>query len=235
MIDKVFVLNIERREDRWFYALGTLHALHFPDDSICRFLAHDGSKYENKESVIRAAIADGFDYFDGYSWMKDKRSIAWCWSWASVMRKIVEIDKTVMFIMDDMLPRSSWEYGRFAALVKEADRVDADTKMRVIQLNRGSSITSNEIVSSSLGLGWGYLGGGDFGLILRPLGAQLLLDAQATPMDGEGAPWDFPPMDLKRLWQRRFDFDCVTGIYHVLNPAAISRSIWKSKSDLRAA
>ena len=231
MIESVLVLNLERRYDKWMFALGGLRALDFDIGTergvVERVLAHDGIAYESCEAVINAAVNDGFEYFDGYEWMSDRRAIAYCWSWASIMRRVIELNKTVMFILDDQLPMLGWNYWRLCKLINDADK---HGEMRIIQLN--ASLTPNpnsEVVDPMLARGIG--GPCDFGFILRSAGAQLFLNAQRIPIQDEGVPWDFPPVDLRRMCKGLLEMDCTTGIYHTLDPV-VAPSQYKFESDL---
>ena len=234
MLETVLILNLKKRVDKWMFAQGALRAHDFDIESnlVHRFLGHDGETYESREAVMEAAVADGFDYFGNYEWMNDKRSIAWCWSWAAIMRKIVEIDKTTMFLMDDQMPIPGWSYWRFCRLVEDLHDVrEEHGELRVIQLNTGLYPKSDTIVYPMVGQGIG--GSCDFGFILTAAGAQLLLDVQSTPIHNDkGLPWDFPCVDMRRMCEQKYDFDCTTGVYHMLDHIVTPEHI-EFKSDLR--
>ena len=209
--------------------LGALSSLNIRHDMVYRFIAHDGIAYESIDAVIKAAIADGFDYFDGYRWMTDQRRIAWCWSWASVMRYVIQLDQTVMFLLDDQIPIPGWTYERLCYLIDEADNYN---QMKMIQLNADTTVNSESAVTSMLGKGISFKGGTDFGLILRPAGAEMLLDAQRIPVKDGAPPHDFPFKDLDRIYRQQFHFDCVTGVYHTIAPV-VQPSNYPFSSDLR--
>ena len=52
MIDKVFILNLERRADKWWFMLGALRALNFPFDGTCQPWG---------DTIVRFAACDGVD------------------------------------------------------------------------------------------------------------------------------------------------------------------------------
>ena len=72
-IDYIMLMNLERRIDKWWYALGHLTALNYPvkgnerknpqkpwSDQIIRFISHDGRVYDSTQTVIDAAVDDGW-------------------------------------------------------------------------------------------------------------------------------------------------------------------------------
>ena len=109
------LINLKRREDKWFFGLGWLHGLDYPGDRIIRFDAHDGLDYQDTESVVKAAVADGFEFFSNYNGGDsnvDKHQLCWFWSYCFALRTIVEMDKIVMLLLDDMLPFKNWDWRR---------------------------------------------------------------------------------------------------------------------------
>lgn len=217
MIERVLVLNLDKRRDKWMTMLGSLKGAGFdihPDGKmVYRVSAKDGSTYENGDAVKEAAVADGFDYFWGYDWT-GARAIAWCWSWARVMREIIRSDKITMFILDDMPPTPGWNYVRFCDLTKDAMR-DADwDHFKILQLNPGMALKQDGKMINPM-IGQGISGACDFGFVLSPVGAQLLLDAQRTPIySDQGHPYDLPTTDIRRFTTEEYPFDCLTGVYH---------------------
>ena len=122
MIDHVMVMNLKRREDKWFYALGALAVTGFPmhDGTIIRFRSHDSRKYNRASSVIKEAVNDGFPYFAKYTRPHDplgKRVLAWQWTWASALRRIVRMNRCVMLLIDDFAPAYNWNWKRYCRVV----------------------------------------------------------------------------------------------------------------------
>ena len=193
MIDHMIIPNLDRRPERWAYMLGVLDHARFPirdKNIVMRFSSHDGQDYDGLIEVCDAAIADGFDFFEEVKQRppgipeRYQYHAAWYWTWASILRKIIEMkNKTVMFMIDDKVPVWNWDWGRFKRLANElkgSEAVDQHGKFRAIQL----CPPSNELLSphkyewSSM-VGKGLTGDKDFALILNAMGAKLLLDIQA--------------------------------------------------------
>ena len=61
MLERIHILNLKRREDKWNYALGWLMSLNYPIGVLNRFIAHDGLDYDDIDTIVRAAESDGFD------------------------------------------------------------------------------------------------------------------------------------------------------------------------------
>lgn len=145
-IDHVMLINLKRREDKWFFALGWLNALGYPvhgdevergdnswSDRIIRFEARDGQDYKDTQSVIDAAVADGFDYFKNYNVDEpyasadsaiEIRTLCWKWTYMCALREIVHMDKCVMLLIDEILPVQTWDWDRLNRLVSECDAAD---------------------------------------------------------------------------------------------------------------
>lgn len=148
MIDHVMLINLKRRTDKWFFALGHLQALGYPvegderrrgdqswSNNIIRFEAHDGQDYKDIQSVIAAAVADGFAFFGNFYDACEKdydlsgdnveiRKLCWRWTYAAALRAIEEMNKRVMLLIDDILPVQNWDWDRLNRLVVEC--VEAD-------------------------------------------------------------------------------------------------------------
>ena len=134
MIERVVLLNLKHREDRFFFALGALFASGFPvtgreykypdhkKNIIRRHIAHYWKDYESSQAVCEAAAADGFEeYTDGFHrhfyndidkdreadpvYELSRNNIASFWSWRSALRSIVESGEITLFTLDDVLPR----------------------------------------------------------------------------------------------------------------------------------
>ena len=148
MIERVVLLNLKHREDRFFFALGALFASGFPvtgkeykcpdhkENIIRRHIAHYWKDYKSSAAVCEAAAADGFDeYTDGFHgyFYKDidkdreadpiyelsRNNIASFWSWRSALRSIVESGEITLFTLDDVLPTSKTGWRQINNLVSE--------------------------------------------------------------------------------------------------------------------
>ena len=103
-LDGVMIINLERREDRYWFAMGALRMLDFDvwdTEKVIRFIAHDGADYPNVESVQKAAINDGFEEFHGLQGHTEGQT-AWYWSWRCALRRIIELNKTLLLVVDGL-------------------------------------------------------------------------------------------------------------------------------------
>ena len=212
-LDGVMIINLDRCIDRYFFVLGSLRSLEFniyPDDGqVIRFSAHDGEDYPDTESVQNAAVADGFKEFrelSGYT----KGQTAWYWSWRSALRHIIEIDKTVLLLIDDYVLKPCWLYSRVYNLVSECE--NDPHGFRLLQLVRSTFSDARERHEPyTSNLGKGLSGSNDNGTILNPAGAKLLLDLAAED------PLGPPDVDFGKLARRLEDPSYAYGIWHTLD------------------
>ena len=225
MIEKVVVMNLERRIDKLYFVLGALKVAGFPvkthssqfswDDFFVRSLSHDGDLYANVNDVCTAAIDDGFDWFSSHREKAERYSkyvCAWAWTWGTTLRKIAELDKTVMLLIDDITPACMWTYHRYCRLAGECAQ---DPNFKVLQLRTQADRLPKRLPSvkyfTSL-IGKGLMGQINHGLILNKAGAELLLEVQATP------PIAYPSIDTMKItkWGQK-DQKFFDGFYHTLD------------------
>ena len=229
-------MNLERRIDKLYFVLGALRVAGFPvktcnslfswDKFFVRSLSHDGDLYDSAKDVCNAAVADGFEWFADYRQDTDKErkyACAWAWTWASTMRKIAELDKTVMLLIDDVTPAFMWTYERYRRLAQECA---TDPDFKVLQLRTQADrlprrLPVTEYFTSLIGKG--FAGGVDHGLILNKTGAELLLEVQATP------PIMHPSGDMTKItkWGLK-DKKFFNGFYHTLDHIVNVNSIGRS-------
>ena len=211
-LDCAMILNLKRREDRYWFALGGLKVLQFPDDRIIRFITHDGLDYESVESIQRRMIEDGFAYMEAFE-PYSRSTAAWVWSWRCALRRIVEMDQTVLLLIDDFIPKHGWTYERLCYLVDACLREqDEHGPFRILQLlhtYRGDEKVDHGVYSSMLSKG--LAGCQNIANILNAEGAKLLLDI------GSQDPLDYPNADFGKLTSRRDDWDYFYGTWHTLD------------------
>ena len=215
MIEKVILMNLKRREDKWLFAAGTLRGLDFPilggtnqfGDVVERFIAHDGLDYKDSDAVRTAAIADGFSWFDKILWSRSQE-VAWCWTWVSALRSIVDRNIVALLLIDDMMPAPPlWTFYRLNLLV---DLVKEG--FRAMQLDAKGAPDSRmppvEYYNSIIGKG--FLVGNDRATIITPNGAKLLLEVNSEP------PYGLPQDDFAAIAKRGLtDTKYKNGLYHV--------------------
>ena len=173
--DCTLLMNLKRREDKWWFAKGCLASLEFDLDNVIRFISHDCLDYPDSESVRQAAIEDGFDsFYEADASIVSRNVMAWNWTFQSALRYIVETDKTTLLLIDDCLPRPSWTFHRLCLL---KDECEDQGEFRILQLNRSfaENFYINEKPHTSI-IAKGLSGANDCGTILNAVGAQLLLD-----------------------------------------------------------
>ena len=212
ILDHVMLLNLEKREDRYFYALGALGVLGFPvydDQFVIRFLTHDGLKYRDTKSVHEAAIADGFEEFSefrcGY-----RAEAAWWWSYRAALRRIIEMDATVLLLIDDHVPKRGWTYNRMCLLVEECDW-DEKHGFRIIQLlcpEVYAHLVNNDPDTAMLAKG--LAGYSDHGVIINAEGAELMLSVVKE------YPADSPEGTYMMLMKLSDNPEMFRGLWHTI-------------------
>lgn len=192
MIDHIMLINLKRREDKWFFGFGWLNGLGYPGDRIIRFEAHDGKHYQDTQSVVKAAVADGFQFFSNYGGgdsILEKHQLCWFWSYSSALRAIVEMDKIVMLLLDDMLPRSNWQWSRLHALVHECYNAsrEKEQNFKGLQLLYGMSaqLRLPDIPVYSSMLREGLYGLNENGYVFSKEGAGMFLEVYSQQFPSE--------------------------------------------------
>lgn len=233
MIEKVILMNLKHREDKWLFAAGTFRGLNFPmhgganqfGDVVERFIAHDGLNYKDGYAVRTAAIADGFPYFDKMLWDDAlPQEIAWCWTWASALRSIIDRDIVAILLIDDFMPTPPlWTWDRLNGLVELVN-----VGFRAMQLDAKGAPDSRmppvEYYDSIIGKG--FLVGNERATILTPEGAKLLLEVNSEP------PYGLPQDDFAVIAKRGLtDAKYKDGLYHV-SIDIIQVNLFKWGSDL---
>ena len=231
MIDHVMLMNLKRREDKWFFALGALRVADFPihHETIIRFLSHDSRKYNRVSSVIKAAVDDGFPYFTKYTRPHDplaKRVLAWQWTWASALRRIVRMNRCVMLLIDDFVPAFNWKWFRYKKLVEECYQLNSDFKGLQMRTNSKAQTVKPAIKPYTSMLGEGFYGSNENALILTKAGAEILLELHAENFPDEGN------RNTNTLSQRGLtDEKYKKGFWHTLEPI-VDGGGYDFKSDL---
>ena len=192
MIDHIMLINLKRREDKWFFGLGWLRGLDYPEDCIVRFDAHDGLDYPDTQSVMKAAVADGFEFFSNYNRgesILQKTQLCWFWSYCSALRAIVEMDKIVMLLLDDMLPFKNWDWRRVHHLVSECCKLSREKgqNFKGLQLLYGNmpDLKLPDVPLYSSMLREGLYGLNENGYVFSPQGARIFLEVYGQQFPSE--------------------------------------------------
>ena len=221
---RVMILNLERREDRYWCVIGALSTLEFNVyDDVQRFLTHDGIAYKDTKAVHEAAIADGFEEFS--EWRANYRAeAAWFWSYRCALRQIAEMDESVLLLTDDYAPKNNWTADRLWWLVHECFQADPDHGFRILQLNYSASVAHRvDHTPATSNLAIGLAGYSDYALILNAEGAQLVLDTMRTH------PGASPEETYHILRCEQANPEIYLGLWHTIDP--ICRKLYEFSSD----
>ena len=211
-LDAAMFINLARRKDKYWYALGAFHKLDFVKERLIHFVAHDAQDYKTVEDIRSAAVADGFPHFSKMPSDMDLRQFAWIWSYHSALRHIIELDKTILLLTDDFTPARNWGFNRLNALVGELIWYDYGP-LRILQLGRSTRrgykrIEEREHTSmAAKGLS-GHL---DVAVILTKAGAELVLDVYKEE------PHLIPEDVYNRIAQRQECPEIFQGLWHTLD------------------
>ena len=234
LLDHVLICNLERREDKYWFAIGALATLGFDcfdpnnqeDGQVIRFLVHDGLDYPDVVSVQEAAIADGFEELAEYGFY-NRAQVAWFWSWRCALRRIVEMeDKTVMLLIDDYVPKDGWTFTRFVDLVYSCEREAPEHGLRMMQLHHTAyadeRLPEDNDKPYTTMLAQGLSGVANYGTILNAEGAQMLLNFASKP------PYCSPELDFGKIAKYQDDPDIFHGLWHTLDDVVHLGCMWES-------
>ena len=235
VIREIVIPNLGRREDRRFAMLGHLMSPQI-DASFSRihfFKAHDGQNYDSTESVVKAAITDGFPEFEEQFSKHDFGKNRWAthWTYCSCLRKIAECPFPAMrssaeytelpylFLVDDMRLKISFPHLEF--VVDMAMQLPGPFYAMQLYSYRWPWDIEPMTLSIDGFLQEGFGGRGDYGIVLTPTGAKMLLEEHfKEPYDTLGT--DF--LKLSRLGTRR------TGFYSC-KKRLVDTSSWEFGND----
>ena len=235
-LNRIIILNLERRLDRFHFVLGAMHMLEFPDVHkavrgrdcfIKRFIAYDYKDYKDIDDIVKAAADDGFPELESFAeyLILHPREIgligrfATLWSQAALLRYVVESKENVIYLLDNHSFTYRYPFLRIELIVGGAYYLES---FRVLQLGFHHKRIPN--FQGTKFYGKGFLSGWDQGLYLTPEGSQFLLDTiLGSTLKGDMVAridqvieGDDPNLDQ-------------AGLYHVLDPV-ISHG-WNFDSD----
>lgn len=180
-LNKVMYINLDFQPERNFYMRAMLTGMDCPLDSIIRFPAKAGKNYPDKQSICRAAAADGFPFFERI-WEKTWMTLPCLglqWSWCAALRVIAAGEDITLLMIDDYTLRKEW--WAFRGLV---GCIDEDLK--ILQVSQwyphfedngrlGKLVSPRFIRHYNELLNYGFNGAGDGLIIYSPAGAEMML------------------------------------------------------------
>ena len=190
-LDRVIILNLERRIDRFHFILGSMKTLEFPgvweaahgnyDGLIMRYIAHDYKDYNSPDEIVEAAARDGFPELADHMEHLKKRYTAemgWLgrfatlWSQAALFRYIADNNQNAIYLLDNHSFTCRYPYSRVLKVLRDATG-RWSVPLLIIQLGFDVGNIPNyqntTFVNDGLLLRW------DQALYMTPRGAELLL------------------------------------------------------------
>lgn len=223
-IEQVIILNLESEVMRAGITVGNLLTQNVPEDIITLYPAKDG-RNKTVIEVVEGAIADGFEHFAPFGACEDwdnphiNIEIAIIWSYLSIFRTIRdEIESCALFMLDDcMLDIFFWDLDSLANELIHGHKQD----LKICQLGRYTPAThtfkSPEPVIKANSFDkltriTHSLAFGDYGTLITPAGATLLLNAaietgywlmesEIMKLEGEGVYSVFPSV-IRHEWYK---------------------------------
>ena len=207
MIDRVYVINLDRRRDKWLAQQCAFLLMEVPLNRVERFPAIDGVHYSDLKAISEAMQADGFFcYKHPPCWNPwgPPRRLACHWSHLKVLRKIVENDETALILEDDVL--LSTNFGELEGKLQQLQNfvqfpLDIlflewwfpNPDDRNIPCHEYSELQKSKMCQTNVeGIFKDFLGAGDRARIVTARGAKRLLELHnAFPWGvGEMLPWN---------------------------------------------
>ena len=236
-IDNVILMNLDRREDKYQFALGVLHVLGFPtvsngvDGVVKRWVAYDGNDYDSVESVQKAAVDDGFDelgIIESKAYFNNAH-IAWCWTWRSVLRSISLGTDVVLLMIDDFLPTWTWNWHRIDKMYKWLysddewrNDVHGVDLIQLCHFVRGDETDSlfKKFPTDGIVVEKGLCGICDAALILSPKGAEMLLEY------GRKYPYGDPEVIFSDMLKDQSSNGIMKGVWHTIDNVVEPNHTW---------
>ena len=225
MIDKVYVINLDCRKDKWLAQRCAFLLMEVPPDRVERFPAIDGGKYSDLKAISEAMQADGFScytYPPNHDWGEPPR-LACHWSHLKVLRKVVENDETALILEDDVLLSVNFrELENKLRQLQDFVQIPVDISIwnggfprqpnpdfYDIPCHEYSERQESRMRTTSVdGIYADFLGAGDRARIITARGAERLLELHnAYPWGiGEMLPWNVGLHQLGLHTQTQRDF-----------------------------
>lgn len=237
MLERVSILNLKRRSDKWYFAVGALMALNFPLERLNRFIAHDGLDYADIDGIVRAAELDGFDlsckYLDCINTGKkdgyERQLMATNWSYCSVLRHINEQNRLHIWMLDEFFPQYYWAWDRLSVWAKIVMEEYGSNRI-VCQLARSNRMNYPRFEDYKAqewrhNVGEGFCSAQDGAFLLNAAGADFFLQRFLAP-----------PHGCILRTTRAFLKEKPSGLFHAIEPIfESSRYKWRSDRHITTA
>ena len=212
MIKRVIVINLPFRTDRKFYMMGHLHAVGVPHKIIEFYPANYGRDYVNSQAVKEAAAADGFPFFTKTR-AKDiegRNGRAYNWTWAQILRDIMQSSDNALVILDDILLKIDW--GLLTESVRELIVGHPEFRMLQVGWQTRKRADTKVIYPVSDYIARGIRSYGDYATVLNAEGAKRVLKQMDARPSGcmEGYFFHLSQTD-----------EDTTGLFHMIESKAI--------------
>ena len=109
-IEKVLILNLKKRPDRFWTCYGALMATGTPMDRVMRVEASPGIDFKDKDALVRAATEDGFPEFerivrelpaDDPNYQLELNIKSQAWDYCRMLRYLKDTNQSGLILYDD--------------------------------------------------------------------------------------------------------------------------------------
>ena len=200
-IENAYVLSLNRRQDKRWSWLGAMSAMGTPDYILKVWEGTDGMVYECREHLINEAIENGFDFYQKYY---DDPDVPWFplgdmalrYSLDRFMRHLIERYQCAAIFMDEFAINVPFYYLENAVLhLSETQPNFKGLILRHLYEPSEGDIRTPDPIAIGNSLCRGTYGTcGDWGQVLTPQGAEMLLAARAKDL----ISYDFSIMRLPK-------------------------------------
>ena len=186
MIEKILVLNLPEKQDRYWFAKGHLVALGAPLWCIEMHPAIKATDFRDMDEMQSKAVEAGFPFLkDEWYVQRDERGqLAMVWNWCEMLRTVIESDSTSLIMLDDRaLTISFFELCGLVWWLCQKEQPFHALQLQSLLFNFG---TPDEPIAYMPDCGHdfafineGFRGNGDYATVFSPAGARRFLDVIA--------------------------------------------------------
>ena len=149
-IEKVLILNLKKRPDRFWTCYGALMATGTPMDRVMRVEASPGIDFKDKDALVRAATEDGFPEFerivrelpaDDPNYQLELNIKSQAWDYCRMLRYLKDTNQSGLILYDDRYVKN-WE--NLESLYKSLLRSQSRNDTFILQLDYYFSASLNQ-------------------------------------------------------------------------------------------